>query len=224
MEKLMYALEWYNLLFELPFLGAFIYLLFLVTGSAPDHDIHADIDTDIGMGTDHGIEHSVAHDGHDTGNESFLLRALGILGVGKIPLSLVFLSFCFLWGFLGWTANQLLGTLLPPWIFVLPSLAIAGIGSTLGTRYLALVLAKVMPSTETYGITSEELLGKRAEVRYEITPHSGTALVRDPAGFLREVDCRIKEGEEAIKSGEHVVLFEYNENFFFVQPDPLATT
>lgn len=229
----MELLEWYNLVFILPFGAALMYLLLLASGTSMDHGIGAEVDADadldfggdIDHGFDHGIEHSLDQ-GHDHGDGSGMFtKALSILGVGKIPLSLVVICFCFLWGFTGWASNLLLEDIIPsilhPWGLFFPSLIFAGVSSVTGTRYLAKGLSKVMPSIETYGTSDEDLVGKVAEARYPITSQGGSALVRDTRGNLHEVMCKTGDGEEVIQSGQKVVLMRCDQGVFYVRLDPL---
>jgi hypothetical protein len=226
MELLKDLLEWWNLLFLLPPAGAFIYLVFLASGLGGvehDSDVHADVHLDAHLevgheismdhGLDHGIEHSMDH-GHDAGTAhgpSILQQALSFLGIGRIPFSLVAMSFAFLWGFLGYTTNTLMKGVIPnPYAFVWLSLVVAGIGSSWGTGFLAGLISRFLPSVESYGSSGEDLVGKTAEARYAITDCSGSAILRDSFGNLLEVSCR-SQGGETIQSGSRVVLSYYDE-------------
>src|SRR5215213_7428138 len=104
-------LTWWNLIFLLPALAALLYLVLLATGSVStgdvdadlDADIDADVDADLAASTDaasaHGIEHSPSAE-HNQADSRFG-EALGFLGVGRVPLSIILITFCFLWGFAG---------------------------------------------------------------------------------------------------------------------------
>lgn len=227
---------WWNLIFVLPFGAALVYILSLAIGLVPagggegdadadvDHDVSIDADAD----ADHdvGVEHSVGDHDHDVGHgdQSTLLKTLGFLGVGRVPLSIIAMSFCFLWGFAGWASNLIFAPVMRlPELYIWPSLGIAAFASVFGTRMLARGISRIMPSTETYVVSSKQLIGKCATARYLIGPDSGSAMLKDDQGDLQEVPCRIRSSEAPIPSGDRVVLMEFDPktNVFFVRPDPL---
>lgn len=215
-------LEWQNLPFVLPFIAAIGYLLLLASGMAPDHDHDVDIDHDVDL--DHGIEHSVGH-GHDHDHEphsaSLAAKAMSFLGLGKVPLSLLIMSFCFIWGFSGWLSNMILSPILrfPIIYFWISGIAAMFTSLTL-TGMLARGLGKIMPSTESYGIKETDLIGSTAEVRYPITPNSGTACLYDNQQAFQEVQCRVSQDSQTIPANVRVILMGYDENqrAFIVRP------
>lgn len=227
-------LEWYNLIFNMPFLFALFYLLLLATGTvATEHGFEADagIDHDVDLDHDLGIEHDLSHglehyhnmeSGHEPGT---LLKALSVIGLGKVPLSIIMLCFCFIWGFAGFTSNKIFHDVLEPWLFIWPSLGIALTSSVFFTGYLAKGLSRILPTMETYGTSMDDFVGKLAEVNYSITATSGSAFLRDKHGNFYEVPCRIETVEkQEIESGSQVILMGYNsdENVFIVRRDPLS--
>src|SRR5215212_7311883 len=107
-------LAWWNLIFLLPALAALLYLLLVASGTVDTgHDVDADLDADVDADLDtdaeamHGIEHNLGGE-HEHDGESPFGEALGFLGFGRVPLSIVVLTFCFLWGFAGWATNTIL--------------------------------------------------------------------------------------------------------------------
>jgi membrane protein implicated in regulation of membrane protease activity len=207
-------LNWWNLVFLLPALAALLYLLLTTVGLAPieghdaDLDAHADIDAD--ADGDHGLLHD----------------AFGAIGVGRIPLSLVLMSFAFLWGFFGWVGNRLFGALLgEPALFIWPSLLLALVAAAVLTRFLATRLGRLMPATESYGAASRELVGRVADVRYALTETSGSVQLHDNFGTLHEVPARVMPGEDAIPAGAKVVLWRFNEAagaYFAIQDEAIS--
>jgi hypothetical protein len=222
---------WWNLIFVLPFVAGLLYLALLAAGViAEGHDTELHVDTDAAhdFGVEHSVEvghgHDAAHAGHESG---LFFKALSFLGLGTVPLSIIVMSLCFIWGFTGWASNQLFEPLLHmPSLFIWPSLAVAGLSTGFLTNRLARGLARIMPATETYATTKRELVGKRAETRFAITEQFGRAQLHDNFGNLLEVSCRVRPGEPPIPIGSRVVLMEYDaENqAFFVRPDPLAAS
>ncbi len=204
-------LQWWNLIFVLPFVGALFYVLMLSTGLvAGDHDM--DLDHDADLDHDMGIEH--AHEFEP----GMLARALQFLGIGRVPVSIIIISFCFLWGFAGFAANTLLKPLLPPWLFAWVSIAVAFMAAVVFTRFLAGVLGRIMPATETYAVSLEQLVGKWAEAVTAIDESFGQAHVYDDAGALHTVQCLTRGGEGKIARGTQVVLlfFDKAKGAFYV--------
>jgi membrane protein implicated in regulation of membrane protease activity len=214
-------LQWWYLIFVLPFVGALFYILMLISGTvSADHDT----DLDAGVETDADIGHD-ADLGHDGGLEhvhdlepGMLARALSFLGIGRVPLSIIIISFCFLWGFFGFASNTLLAPLLPPFIFIWASIAIALVVSLSLTRILANAMARIMPATETYAVSLEQLVGKWGEATTSIDETFGQAQVHDDAGVLHMVQCVVKSGETKIPGGSQVILlfFDKTRGVFFV--------
>ena len=226
-------LEWWNLVFVLPFLTGLLYLGLLCVGLGGEHEIEAHIDVgldhgmsiDVDHGLDHGIEHSteVGH-GHD-GDHGIFVRALSFLGVGRVPISLVLMSFCFLWGASGYLGNQLFKEVFRyPALFFWPSLGLALAGSVFGTRWLARGLARIMPSTETYATLPGDLVGQTAEALFLITSQFGRARLRDRYHNIQDVSVRLADGGDPIPAGSRIVLLRYDatEQAYVVRHDTLA--
>jgi hypothetical protein len=213
-------LHWWNLVFLLPAVAALLYLLLMALGAAPSegHDAHLELDGD---GDVDAGAHVGAGDGHDGGDPT--QSVLSLIGVGRIPLSLVLMSFAFLWGFFGWVGNLVFGAMLPsPALFIWPSLLLALVGAALLTRFLAFGLGRLLPATESYGAGARELVGRIADVRYPLTETSGTVQLYDKFGSLHEVAARVPPGEAAIPAGAKVVLWRWSEPagaYFAVQDE-----
>src|SRR3989338_8050602 len=144
----MEILEWWNLIFVLPFVGAMFYVVLLSIGVVDlGHDGGVDIDhgVDVGHHDIHtGIEHSheVGHE-HDH-DQGVLVKTLSFLGVGRVPFSIVVMAFCFLWGFSGWAANVIFRSVLKfPGLFIWMSLGAALFFAVFGTRFLALGISRI---------------------------------------------------------------------------------
>lgn len=203
-------LNWWNLVFLLPALAALLYLLLTTVGLAPAEGHDGGLDTDGDVDGDHGPVHD----------------ALGAIGVGRVPLSLVLMSFAFLWGFFGWAGNRIFGAMLgPPALFIWPSLLLALVAATVLTRFLAMRLGRLMPATESYGAASRELVGRVAAVRYPLTETSGSVQLHDSFGTLHEVPARVMPGEEVIPAGAKVVLWRFSQEasaYFAIQDEALS--
>jgi len=207
-------LQWQYLLFELPFAFGLIYLGMMMVGLGTD-----------GPDMDHDFDHD-SHNNIETGDVSsgnILLEALSLLGVGKVPISIVIMCFCFSWGFFGWATNELLSPIFPAMLYVWASLAVAFFGSVTTTKSLAQLIAKFMPGTETFCTSESNLVGKRATAKYPITDSSGSATLIDEHGHFQEVICRVDPSSEHIPIDTMVVLVRYerDEHAFYVRRDTL---
>lgn len=189
-----------------------------------DHDVGVDVDHDVGVDVGHDVAADVDHDvaadvDHDADaghvpHLSMVGSVLGLLGVGRVPLSILFLSACFLWGASGLLLNALLGMDATGRVIVLAVLA-----TVVGTRLVAEGIAAVMPGEESYHTLKEELVGQQGEVLYTITRTSGTVRIFDPSGNLQDLACRTWQ-EDDIPAGRRVVLDTYDPSadLFYVRP------
>jgi Protein of unknown function (DUF1449) len=121
----MELLQWWNLIFLLPAMAALLYLLLLSLGALPaeGHDADVDLDVDPDLHIEVHSPHTDIHPGnlpnHTPSVSDPFRGALSLIGVGRVPLSLVLMSFLFLWGFFGWLANQVFGSVIAaPALFI----------------------------------------------------------------------------------------------------------
>ena len=172
------------------------------------------------MEAEHDAVGDAGHDGEaghgDHGlNIGLFGRIFGLLGIGKVPLSILLLSLCFLWGASGLVLNVLLGVETMPRVILFAALA-ALIGSRVMTEGLALLL----PREESYHTPKEEMVGQVGEVLYEVTQTSGCVRLYDSSGNLQDLDCRNRD-QACIKAGTQVDLQEYDPSadIFFVREE-----
>jgi membrane protein implicated in regulation of membrane protease activity len=185
---------------------------------AADADLDAGADVDVDADTDVSLEHGgdfahgdvghgeLAHGagGHEV-HASALGAFVGFLGIGKVPLSILMMSYCFVWGVAGLVSVTLLGKE-PLW----PAVAIAAGAAVLITRQLAAGLSRLIPSVESYHTPQRQLVGLRGDVLYEVTDSSGVVRVHGPQDTLRDVSCRVVPGAKNIPAGTSVVLLRYD--------------
>lgn len=239
-------LQWWNLIFDLPFVAALIPLLLQATGAA--HLGHAGHGVHVGHLGLHGhhvhVPHfghhhieagahapSVVHAGHEIAPHAhihaehhaegpgILSRALGLLGIGKVPIMMAFSSFSFVWGFTGVVCNLFFSKVLPvPMLFIWPSIGVSLISSLFLTSALSQGFARLMPSVETYTTSREELVGKIGCALYEVNAGSGAAVVLDNYSNRVQIKCRTEDAE-SIPRGAKVALMRYEEKSqtFFVR-------
>jgi hypothetical protein len=240
-------LQWWNLIFDLPFVAALIPLLLQATGAA--HFGHSGHGVHIGhAGGLHGhhihlphvhlphlghhhvesggtqVAHAATaqpavHTGaahpapaHHSESPGPIARALGLLGIGKAPIMLVFSCFSFTWGFTGLVANQLLARALPlPGVFIFFSMGIAFASSALLTGVFSQGVSKLMPSVETYTTAKSEFVGKTGRALYTIDGKSGAAVVLDNDSNRVQIKCHTEEGAPALPKGQSLSVSRYDE-------------
>ncbi len=210
-----------------------------------DHDVDADLDHDIDVETEAeadlhaevahdvqgahhlGAEHEV-HDGTLAHHEaSMLVRALSVLGVGKVPVSILMTCLMVIFGATGLIANGLFESALPwswaPAVYVWPSLALALLTSVSLTGTVASGLHRLMPTKETYAITEEELVGQVGVSVYGITDgRRGPVNVKDIGGTLHQVMGRTMDGAVAKSTEVLLVRYHREEDYYDVAASPLS--
>jgi len=237
-----WLLNWWNLIFLLPFGLALLYLgLYTVSGITfgdgdLDHDLDADhdfdTDADHDLDTDHDADAdgdhdaSVDHDadGGQTDHGSVSLTALSWLGVGKVPVSIVLMVLLLTWGVVGFIANAAMeerGA-----AAALISIPIAAVVSILATHLVATMIARYLPLYETTARRKHALLGAVGEAIFPIDHKFGMVSVRDDMGDLYQIACRVEEPGEPIPKGAKVQLVAYNakQGLFFVTRSQITST
>ena len=246
-------MNWWNLLYVVPFGVAVVYLfLYTLTGvtfgdvdmdadgdahfdadataeAHLDADAHVDADADGHVDANGDGDHDADQDHESAGGRGFSVLAL--LGVGRVPLSLLLMIFLILWGIIGFGLNMALLSFISAGPVVdlisLPATFLVAAG---GTGALARLMGRLLPSSETYSRSVESLVGRRAESISVIDETFGLAQVRQASGDLFQVPCRVARGKMPIAKSTAIVLYEYDPatKYFYVavfdrleQPKPL---
>jgi len=214
-------LQWWNLLFVLAFFFALLYAVLNAIGLASHGGADlgeggADVDADHDVGLDHeagvDLDHPVPDFHVDALHAApgLLEEALSFFGLGKVPLSVILMTFLITFAVVGWSANALLGpVLLTPAIFFPISLVAAVVCGLGGTRLLASKLGRWLRPIESAALRRGELVGRIATASLSISPAFGTALVRDEYGTLHKVVCRVAEGAPEASKGQTVLLVRF---------------
>ncbi len=191
-----------------------------------DHDVDLDHDVDIDHGMEHGLD--ADHDHHVGGghNDSLMLRALSVIGFGKVPMSILFLCLAVLFGATGLVANGLFEHVLPwawgPALYVWPSLALAVLVSLTLTGTIARGMGRIMPTTETYAIRPGDLVGCVGTAVYPLTAgRPGVVHCHDAGGTVQQIaavsrDTDLPKGTEVI-----IVRYRAEEGHYDVSASPL---
>jgi membrane protein implicated in regulation of membrane protease activity len=209
--------EWQNIIFMFASAGAI--LVFVVSaffglehemGGADadaDVDVDADVDSDVGIGHD-GIEH--VHDFEHGEHDSGIIKALSILGVGKVPMSIVLALLMLSFGALGLTANIIFAAMkIPPNVYFIFSFSGATVLSLLITAKTTSLFAKFAPPIETVVTSPYDVVGRTGTSVYKINDQHGTVHAYDARGDLRRVKARTAPGK-TIEANREVILEEYD--------------
>lgn len=199
--------QWYNLVFVIPLALAAIILALQISGLLEFGESDGDADND-------GIPDHLDHDFHAHTSQGGEKHGgiFGVLGLGKIPLSIVLISLLILFGFTGFTANVVLANFGLPTITFWLSLSIALVTSVCITSVLANAIAKIMPKKESYAESPKHFAGKSGFALYQITENSGFVRVKDQYGNTHELPARVFPGESIIPAGSEIALVEHDEN------------
>jgi len=181
-----------------------------------DADADAHVETEAHMES-HGHEGSVAPG-------SVLAGFLSLLGVGRVPLSLILMVLLLSWGMVGVIANMVLSEKYQDEkIIAAISIPVAFVGSLLCCRLLTAAMVRWFPTHESYIQRRHELLGSVGEVILPVDANFGMAAVRDEYHDLFHVACRINANQQALEKGTKVKLVAYNGKqkvFYVAQYDP----
>ena len=233
-------LEWYNLVYVLAFFFALLYAVLNAVGLASHGAGDVDLDHDVDVAVDHDVDLDVDHDvaldldadaeaevdmehhlpdfhvdaaGHveaPQGAPSVLEEALSFFGIGKVPLSVILMTFLITFAIVGWAVNSLLRpVLLTPVAFFPISCAAAIVLGLGGTKLLAASLGRWLKPIESSALPRGALVGRIATAKLPVNAAFGMALVGDEYGTLHKVTCRVRDGAEPIPTGQTLLLVRY---------------
>lgn len=216
-------LAWYNLVYLIPLAIGVVAAFGAGLGhDAGGHD--ADHDHDL---TDHNAGHSLGHD-HDSEHNSKGLRqvdavpvarvkqrqplwrmVLSLLGMGKIPLSILLMMGPLLFGGTGFTINMLLDNLHPLLSFAI-SFPLATTVSIVLTSFLGSLIGRYMPALETANTTANDLIGSMGKLTLPTSDTNvGLAQVYDRYKRMHQVRCKTRIG--ALPKGGDILIVDYDE-------------
>ena len=181
------------------FLG--LQALGLVGGDA-EHDVHHDLHTDA---------HGDLHHDLDAGTHGGLLS---FFGVGRVPLMVVWVTFCLFAGFTGiafnrWVFEGWRGQY-PGWAFPV-SLLCAALAGLVAMRLFSGLAGRLVDTGGRGSTKKDELAGQLGVVASaQLDARFGEIRVQDPRGHELLVHARLDAGEAALKRGERVVLVDYD--------------
>ncbi|MEZ4221911.1 MAG: DUF1449 family protein [Polyangiaceae bacterium] len=216
----MNPLAWNNLVFLIPIALAVVLMFGSATGLSEfgaDVDVDADVnvDADADMDADADADADTEHDA-DGG-----YSVLTLLGVGKVPLSLLLMTALFLFGGIGLCTSTILSPVLGGNLAGVVALTGAVVGAAVLTGVVARIVARVLPSTETYAGDELDLVGCTGVALLDIGESFGVAHVADDGGALMKIRCRTYEGR--IEKGAAVLVTELDpeSHVFTVEKSPV---
>ena len=237
MSALGFLFCWANAPFAIAAGIAVLFALLQVTGvlgllagggeGASDHDVDADVDHDVDhdVGADHDADPDAEH-GESEGR-GFGAQALAPLGVGRIPLSVIWQTYALAFAFCGFGMNaRYLGALPPPLVtlaFTMPVSALFGYGAV---ALVAKLLGPVLSSKAHEATSRAQLVGRVGVVISSKVDHDfGEIRVRDKDGHDVRIVCKLPKGaNRAVPEHRSVVVVEVDDasGELFVEPfEPL---
>lgn len=187
-----------------------------------DVDADAEVETDAEVDGEHHYDKSVHVHADNIGLSTGLL---GLLGVGRVPFSVVLMTLLVLWGLIGLITNSFLWpTIDSPWLMLLIAVPVAALGSVAGTGAFARLMGRFMPLDESTARPKRYLVGLVGEALYTIDERFGMVVVKNASGDRYQVPCRVGPGSPPIGKGRAVLLVDYeaDEDIFRVRNYELA--
>lgn len=221
MTFLRFLIAWANLPFAIASGIALVFALLQVTGvlaliGSGDHDGDHDLDGDGEPDADADADHDADHAG--IGDAIF-----GGLGVGRIPISIIWQSYAIVFAVTGYALNaRWLGVSEPPLLtlaWTVPSGLVAGYAVV---ATLARLLGPVFATKPHEATSRAELVGLSGVViSSKVTDEFGEVRIRDKSGHDLRVVCRLAPGAKPAGEHQRVVVVEYESEGGWLLVTPL---
>jgi membrane protein implicated in regulation of membrane protease activity len=136
---------------------------------------------------------------------------MSVLGIGQVPITLLLGIFMFCWGACGMTMNQMFtGVGKYPLVYIWPSMGITFAISFLVTRAMAAIVARTLPTEETFGVSRRELIGLTGKAVFTISAKGGTVDIKDKYGTVHREQAKTGEENSNVISGTEVLVLDYD--------------
>jgi membrane protein implicated in regulation of membrane protease activity len=194
-------------------------LLGLLAGGA-DHDGDSDGDHDVDAHHDADADHDADHDADDHGVGHQLLAGLG---VGKVPLSILWQTYAVVFAISGIAANAVYLT----HVGAVPTAALAWtlplslVVGYVATRLLSRAIARLIADPAQEATSRKQLVGHTGVVISSTVSHEfGEVRLRDKTGHVVRIICRTRDEGPTIPEGREVVIVDYDgdHGHLFVAP------
>jgi len=183
-------------------------LLGLIAGADGDHDVDHDVEGDVDHDADADADHDADGD-HDADERSFASAALGALGFGTIPFSMIWQSFGLAFATIGLLMNaryfgQAGG---PPVLTLAWTVPTAFAGGCGAVAALNRVLGPVLSSKGQEATSRAQLVGQMGVViSSRVTADFGEVRIRDRSGHDLRVVCRLAQGTKTVPLERQTVV------------------
>jgi hypothetical protein len=167
-----------------------------------------------------------AHEGdHDQDGDDGHGGVLALLGVGKVPLSIVLQTLFMMFGLVGVSV-----TTLTAWVtghlatsYLALSAPIALVGGLLLSMATVRAVARVVPSVSGQAHTRRELVGQSGVViSSKVSAEFGEVRLQDPTGRTLRLICYTGSDEPLIPEGTEVVITEWDRERDRLYVTPMA--
>lgn len=187
-----------------------------------DHDVDLDHDVEADVTHDHDLDHDADVDAHHAVTALTLNDVLYFFGIGKVPLSILLMSFSYAFSVVGWLLNTIVARPdgeVGSWFTA--SLLGALVAGLLAMRLVSTVISSVMPTKDVSGFARRQLVGLRGVVGLPVDEHGGRAQVTDPEGTRHLVRCRTVPGGKQLPKGAKIIVVKYlaEDDLYYVAAD-----
>ena len=189
-------------------------LLGLVAGGG---DPDADVDHDVEHEIDHDVDHDADGDHDGAAQErGFAEAVLGAMGVGTLPISMLWQTFALAFGAAGFALNLRFIALAggPPLHSLAWTCPVAFLGGCAAVAAVNKVLGPVLSSKGQEATSRAELVGQIGVVISSRVDHDfGEVRIRDKSGHDLRVVCRLtRDAKGAPTERQSVVVVDCDEN------------
>lgn len=197
---------WPSALFLLPIVVAVLIGLAMFLGA------------DVDASTEVEVESAPAGELEGEAEGSFL----SLLGFGRAPVAVVVSTLLASFGGAGLALTYLLAPVVATPMSRLGLSAVAALFvSAATTRFIAELLARAIPTVETYATRPEQLVGRIGSVVVPVSRSFGIVRVADETGAMHQIECR--SYSEGFPAGSTVIVTEHDAvtGRFVVDENPL---
>jgi hypothetical protein len=188
-------LNWVTIVFAVP-----IIVVFLIGIGNSMGLLDLDFDHDF----DHDIDHNIHHEPSSV-KDSFL----DLFGFGRVPFSIILLTMNMVFSITGFVSSMVLQSIFKFSIIYGPiSIFVALAATVLFTGKICKAIGKIIPSSESYVRSADDLIGKEGIAYTDIDTKFGVAQVRDENKMLHKVICQ--SCSDNIIDGTKIIVLEYN--------------
>lgn len=215
--------QWWNVVYLLPLAISLVWIIATAMGGIHMGTAHTGGGHDASHGLGHGFGHchgsghghsAHAHNdghGHDGHGSGFSQKVMSILGIDQVPITLLLGIYMFCWGACGMAMNQFFsGISKYPLGYIWPSMGITFLVSFAITRSMAAIVARMLPTEETFGVSRHELVGLTGKAVFTVSAKGGTVDIRDKYGTVHREQAKTGDEDGSVLSGTEVLVLDYD--------------